>query len=259
MKETKIEWADSTWNPVTGCLHSCEYCYARRIAERFKGGFGVGGIHDLKEPLRIAWRDSDTREVVKGRVEPYPYGFAPTFHRYRLDIPKKRWKEPSTIFVCSMADLFGQWVPVSWIASVMDACREAPQHRYLFLTKNPIRYNELDFLAILPREENFWYGTSATSNVALITMPDRPAGQINTFWSMEPLLQPVDMDAAKGTPDWVILGAETGNRKDKVRPQRGWIDSILDFCDAKGVPVFMKDSLIPIVGEDNMRRDFPWN
>lgn len=35
MDKTKIEWADATWNPVTGCFHSCEYCYARRIAERF--------------------------------------------------------------------------------------------------------------------------------------------------------------------------------------------------------------------------------
>lgn len=37
MDKTKIEWCDSTWNPVTGCLHGCEYCYARQIAERFRG------------------------------------------------------------------------------------------------------------------------------------------------------------------------------------------------------------------------------
>lgn len=36
-RKTKIDWADSTWNPVTGCRHSCEYCYARKIAERFGG------------------------------------------------------------------------------------------------------------------------------------------------------------------------------------------------------------------------------
>lgn len=37
MLKTKIEWCDSTWNPVTGCRHECPYCYARRIAERFSG------------------------------------------------------------------------------------------------------------------------------------------------------------------------------------------------------------------------------
>ena len=35
MNKTKIDWCDSTWNPVTGCLHGCEYCYARGIANRF--------------------------------------------------------------------------------------------------------------------------------------------------------------------------------------------------------------------------------
>lgn len=38
MDKTKIDWCDSTWNPVTGCLHGCEYCYARGIAKRFSGG-----------------------------------------------------------------------------------------------------------------------------------------------------------------------------------------------------------------------------
>lgn len=37
MNRTKIEWATMTWNPVTGCKHGCEYCYARRIARRFGG------------------------------------------------------------------------------------------------------------------------------------------------------------------------------------------------------------------------------
>ena len=37
MQKSNIEWCDSTWNPVTGCKHGCEYCYARRIAARFGG------------------------------------------------------------------------------------------------------------------------------------------------------------------------------------------------------------------------------
>lgn len=251
MDKTKIEWADATWNPVTGCLHGCEYCYARRIAERFNGHFGTGGLHELVEPIR------DKGELGTGRKEPYPYGFAPTLHRYRLNIPE-RWTKPRTIFVCSMADLFGKWVPGKWITDVLDACLKAPQHRYLFLTKNTDRYMELDYMAMLPRAENFWYGTSVTNDKAATPYPGNHEGYINTFWSMEPLLGPVDMSEARGVPGWVILGAETGNRRDKVIPQKAWIDRIVEFCDVHGVPVCMKDSLIPVVGEENMRMDFPW-
>ena len=57
-----------------------------------------------------------------------------------------------------------------------------------------------------------------------------PWANINTFWSMEPLLGPVDMSAAEGLPQWVILGAETGNRADKVTPRREWVDWITQFC-----------------------------
>jgi len=266
MDKTKIEWAEATWNPVTGCLHGCEYCYARRIAERFSY---EGQTLDAPVELQGQWIEDARglpsgchvlREKVKlkdgGRIVPYPFAFAPTLHRYRLDEPE-HWTKPRTIFVCSMADLFGTWVPVKWIVDVLGACRRAPQHRYLFLTKNPDRYRELDYMALLPHEENFWYGTSVTDDEAA-QRPQLMRLDTNTFWSMEPLIASVDMSAAKGCPKWVILGAETGNRRNKVRPRKEWIDSIVDLCDAHSVPVLMKDSLIPIVGAENMRRDFPW-
>ena len=41
MNKTKIEWCDATWNPVVGCKHGCDYCYAKRIAARF-GGYNRG-------------------------------------------------------------------------------------------------------------------------------------------------------------------------------------------------------------------------
>ena len=255
MDNTKIEWADATWNPVTGCLHDCEYCYARRIAERFNGCFGRdGGLHDLAQPVRDEWRDSETREIVTGKIEPYPYAFDPTFHRYRLDIPQ-RWTKPRTIFVCSMADLFGEWVPTRWIIDVLDACAAAPQHRYLFLTKNPQRYVELDRLALLPHGGGFWYGTTAEKGLAA----RQRITQARTFVSIEPIQGPVRIGRRADRPDWVIVGAETGNRAGKIIPRREWIDSITEQCDALGVPVLMKDSLIPIVGAENMRREFPWD
>ena len=131
--KTKIDWVDATWNPVTGCLHGCEYCYARRIAERF-------GTHKKYERPYDPVLDVPIRRV-RTKPEPYPYGFQPTFHKYRLDEPA-RWTKPRNIFVCSMADLFGDWVPDEWIDDVIKATQRALQHRYLFLTKNPERYGE---------------------------------------------------------------------------------------------------------------------
>ena len=217
MNETKIDWAEMSWNPVTGCRHGCPYCYARRTAHRFDAGLedhaSTDGLHVLEEKI-------------KGT--PYPYGFEPTMHRYRLNQPERK-KEGRTVFVCSMADLFGRWVPTEWIRDVVDACQRAPQHRYLFLTKNPARYLELDRVALLPHAENFWYGATVANEDAAAMYP-MPWANINTFWSMEPLLGPVDMSAAEGLPQWVILGAETGNRMDKVKPRREWVDQIAEYA-----------------------------
>ncbi len=182
MNKTKIEWCDATWNPVTGCLYSCEYCYARKMANRFGHGNGEGITHFLGETMSCP---------VVGKqkhVDPYPFGFDPTFHRYLLDKPQ-HWRKPHTIFVCSMADLFGEWVPDEWIEAVFAACEKAPQHRYLFLTKNPRRYVELARNEKLPRNVNMWYGSTVTSN----EMKAFSSLDCNTFVSIEPLLAPVNL------------------------------------------------------------------
>lgn len=97
-----VEWALWTWNPVTGCLHNCPYCYARDIANRFYA--------HLPEGER----------------------FAPVFYPERLSAPSNT-KQPDlnqiddpvrrmglqNVFVCSMADLFGKWVPTEWINAVL--------------------------------------------------------------------------------------------------------------------------------------------
>ena len=253
---TKIDWADTTWNPVTGCLHGCEYCYARRIVKRFNPyEFAEDGrIHAMHQPYRDTWLD-ENGESRKGRIEPYPFGFDPTLHCYKLDEPQK-WKKPRTIFVCSMADLFGDWVPLKWIQEVFEACRKAPQHRYLFLTKAPERYASLAMLWNLPTEDNFWFGSSTPT-------PETPyfsADKSNTFVSIEPLLEPFHyIGAAKPEelPKWIIIGAETGNRKGKIIPKKEWVDEITRYAQGNGIPVFMKESLRAIMGED-FRQEFPW-
>lgn len=268
MNKTKIEWCDSTWNPVTGCLHNCEYCYARGIANRFGGHTGIKiGIElkainntthypfldllpEVKKPMQICAKDKSGKE----RYAPYPYGFTPTLHRYRLDEPTKK-KKTQNIFVCSMADLFGEWVPDTWIEEVFKACEAAPQHRYLFLTKNPKRYLELYEKKLFPYKENYWFGTTITKpSDEFIWVKDTP---YKTFVSIEPILEPFGNLETGQFPDWIIIGAETGNRKSRIVPGKEWIDGIVKQCKEADVPVFMKDSLMPIMGEENMLREFP--
>lgn len=276
-RKTKIDWCDSSWNPVTGCLHGCKYCYARGIAERF--GTLLKGFQPEDEGLTFTPDAPETfyelDEPVRdenGKIEPYPANFYPTLHRYRLDIPA-RWTKPKNIFVCSMADLFGKWVPDEWIKAVMDACYTAPQHRYLFLTKNPDRYYDtIEYLEtdvkVEPGAEypEMWFGASATTNEQLKRAYDTPARWI----SVEPILERIEADLyfmderndsfgyrEFGRWDWVVIGAETGNRVGKVAPKKDWIMEIVDACASYKKPVFMKESLREIMGTD-FRQEFPW-
>ena len=248
MRKTDIEWADMTWNPLTGCYHGCTYCYARKIAERFaskdpmamKEAFDQeGSTMVLEEPY-----------VYNGKFEPYPYGFMPTFHMSRLH-DMERAREPKRVFVCSMADLFGDWVPEWMILAVFGSCKRTPQHKYMFLTKNPERMLEMAYNGDLPKEDNFWYGTSVpTGNEAFFSSDEH-----HCFISMEPLRADPGRFLGSRLPEWVIVGAETGNQIGKIVPKKSWIDHLTE--NLGDVPVMMKNSLVPIVGEDNMRREWP--
>lgn len=264
-RKTKIDWADSSWNPVTGCYHECEYCYARKIADRFEGfdpDENPGTQKIYAEPggkrALLELSNQQLKESASGHVfgAAYPMGFTPTLHRYLLDVPA-RWRRPRNVFVCSMADLFGDWVPDEWIKAVFDSCDAASQHRYLFLTKNPQRYIELAKKGMLP--EQHWYGYSATMEDQLWRFhhaDECPC--INLFVSIEPILEPMRPGFSTHTPaDWVIIGAETGHRKDKVAPEKKWIDDILMECQYSGRPIFMKESLRSLMGDD-FRQEFPW-
>ena len=96
-----------------------------------------------------------------------------------------------------------------------------------------------------------------TDRDVAVAMYPMPGKNINAFWSMEPLLGPVDMREADGLPQWVILGAETGNRADKVAPRREWVDQITEFCAEEKIPVFYKDNLRAYF-QDLPASAFPW-
>jgi protein gp37 len=215
MNKTAIEWCDYSWNPVTGCKHNCLYCYAKKIAERFRGS--------------KAW----------------PQGFDPMFHPERLKEPRKlgtqhynAFPRGSTIFVCSMADLFGDWVPDEWINAVMEAAKATPRHTYIFLTKNPERYLMIPGDHIQP---NFWFGTTITDA--------RDAGErlhwlkrlpnANTFISFEPLLGDpgrLDLTGIKQ----VIIGAQTNP---EIFPRVPAVWNVLDAAEKEQAKIFCKDSL----------------
>jgi len=236
MNPTKIEWCTRTFNPVTGCLHNCEYCYARKFAKRF-GVIGRAEPHDMV-------------------ILPKGFGnFDPTFHKYRLDEPQK-CKKPQNIFVCSMADLFGEWVPDEWIKAVFDACEKAPQHRYLFLTKNPRRYDNLHYKKILPWKAlkfgiNCWFGATVTNGQQARSFWD----DYNFFLSYEPIMG--ELGCIPQTIKWVIAGSETGNRKNKFVPNFHLIEKLVKQCEYQKIPLFMKDSLKGIWGKELIQQ-YPW-
>jgi protein gp37 len=253
MNKTNIEYVDMTWNPVTGCMHDCSYCYARKRAHRFAGydldgqkttHNPYGGPAVLNDPMEIADKFGKRRRAA------FPFGFDPTLHVYRLDEPL-HYHKPRTIFVGSMTDMFGEWVPDDWIERVFDTCRKAPQHRYLFLTKNPSRYMKLIDAGRLPPEH--WYGETQTHD-ELRGLP-KP---YKHFVSVEPLLGETYISPMTRI-GWIIIGAMTGPGTKEHQPRREWIEHICKMADGMRIPIFMKDSLAGIVEEKNMRREFPWS
>lgn len=262
MNKSKIDWCDFTWNPVTGCRRGCAYCYAKKQALRFTGDIRVNitdpQLQAADGPAGKVYTLSHPFKNCRGKTLPFPAGFEPTLHEYRLgDVAKK--KKPASIFVCSMADLFGPWVPDEWIERVFQACKAAPWHHYMFLTKYPERYAALANAGKLPQRNecpNFWYGTTVTKegNRAFT------AGMTyNTFLSIEPISGPLNAGLGSfGGATWIIVGAETGNRKGKITPERDWIRNIMKAATITNIPVLMKDSAeLRAVWGDDLIQDFP--
>lgn len=204
MNKTKIEWCDFTWNPVTGCYHNCEYCYARKVANRFY---------------------------------PKSVGFKPYFWRERLLQPQKVEKA-SRIFVSSMGDLFGKWVPWEWIKAILAAVEINPQHTFQFLTKNPARYQEFN-----PWPANCWLGTTVTNqSEGERRVPEMFKAQARVrFISYEPLLEKIDAGFSSAYIDWAIVGAMTG--PGAIKPHPEWVKGLIDQYLRDETPLFLKNNL----------------
>lgn len=293
---THIEWADATWNPVTGCSvvsPGCTNCYAMRLAgTRLQHHWSRQGLT----------QDSKAGPVWTGEVR---------FNEPWLDQPL-RWKRPRRIFVCAHGDLFHERVPDAWIDRVFAVMALAPQHIFLVLTKraermraylsgkrsigdadicraiNQIPWQMGDRHGCLEMPlPNVWLGVSAEDQ----RRADERIHELRftlaakRFVSLEPLLsginltrlnnvntvatdalrgirvepvtgEPIDGDRPLAPIDWVIVGGESGPGARPMHP--AWARSLRDQCTAAGVPFFMKqmDKKQPIPA-DLLVRNFP--
>jgi len=208
--KSTIEWTEATWNPSTGCdslSPGCENCYAERMAHRLKA---------------------------MGQKK-YSKGFQLTLHPDTLELPL-RWKEPQTIFVNSMSDLFHHEVPLKFIQQVFSTMRLASWHQFQVLTKRSGRL--LAFSDEIDWPSNVWMGVSVESEgySARIDHLRRTGARIK-FLSLEPLLGPLNALDLEGI-DWVIVGGESGPGARPILPE--WVTSIRDQCDQARVAFFFK-------------------
>lgn len=273
MGMTLIEWADRSWNPITGCTaisEGCANCYAARMAKRLGGRFG----YPADEPFRVTW------------------------HPERLEEPLS-WRKPSRVFVCSMGDIFHEDIDTHLIDDILEVIAACPQHIFMMLTKRPQNIErklyetsvehgcrELGGGDYLP---NLWLGVTAENQARaaerIPVLLSIPAGK--HFVSVEPMLGMVDLtkifrptEASLANPcspptwnrwnalsgfrgtedhhgrgagfvgaklDWVIAGPETGPGARPCNPV--WIVDLARQCREAGVAFFDKSKECPIVRE----------
>lgn len=213
-----IEWAQYSWNPITGCLHDCPYCYARDIAnsERMK---------DI-----------------------YPNRFMPTLRPLMLLAPKNQ-KPPKeatndtrfrNVFTGSMADIFGRWVPQEWIEAVLTQVRTSPEWNFLFLTKFPGRMAEFTY------SQNAWLGTTVDLQVR-VAAAEKAFAKVNApvrWLSIEPMLEPLRFKRLD-LFHWVVIGgASSSSKTPSWKPPFIWIYDLVQQAREAGTKIYFKSNLL---------------
>jgi len=212
MATTKIEWTESTWNPITGCTKittGCKFCYAEVMARR----------------LQAMGQDK------------YSNGFELTLHPDTLKEPYT-WKKPKMIFVNSMSDLFHKDIPVDYIQRIFRVMKDNPQHVFQILTKRADVLHYYDSEGWLDWSHNIWMGVtveddSVTRRIDLL----RETGARVKFLSCEPLLSDLpNLNLQK--IDWVIVGGESGRTPRPIKEE--WVMNIQEQCNTQSVAFYFK-------------------
>jgi protein gp37 len=228
-----IEWAAWSWNPITGCMHNCAYCYARDFANRV-----------------------------------LPQRFEPSFIPERLYMPsntkqiKPRWEGDighGNVFTCSMADLFGKWVPQEWIEAILNTITDNPQWTFLLLSKFPIRMAEFEY------PPNVWLGTTvdyqhAVERAEKAFTKIKVSGFGGICWlSCEPMMERLTFDSLDMF-DWVVMGgASKSTQTPEHRPPFDDIVYLYTQARQAGCMVYQKTNLIPGMNDNQRVREYPRN
>jgi len=160
-------------------------------------------------------------------------------------------RRPAVIGVCFTGDLFGKWVPEKAILLVQSRVLLAPQHQFVFLTKNPARYAQFN-----PWPDNAWLGTTITGAETEPSQADRlnalrRARGGHKWLSYEPALGTIKAGEPLEGIEWVVVGGLSGRKPDPAIVARSFRMS--DYADAHNVPVWEKLNL----GVDAKTRELP--
>ena len=216
--KSAIEWTDATWNPIRVGPHQwycekispgCDNCYASMFNRRW-GAPEYPSVGPNERPA--IYLDE------KIRTQPY------------------EWRKPRMIFVCSMTDLFGEWVPDEWILKVMDVMVLAPRHTFQVLTKRPGRMQALLGGVVLP--PHIWVGATIEEDRFSWRADHLRKMAAQVRWiSAEPLLSGLpSLDLTD--IDWLVAGGESGPRH---RPlDLMWVRDLRDRCEDAGTAFFFK-------------------
>jgi len=226
---TSIEWAQWSWNPITGCKHDCPYCYARDIATRFTNLY-KNGFEPSLWPHRI-WAPENTKVPAQASTD----------------------TAFKNVFTGSMADLFGRWVPAEWIRMVIDSVVRNDQWNFLFLTKFPQRVHEFGQMP-----KNAWMGTTVDcqERVANAEKAFAKMGGGIKWLSVEPMLTPLKFKRLD-LFDWVVIGGASRSAQTPAWvPPFDWVADLHEQARAAGCAVYHKDNLG--IGNDIRLKEFPW-
>lgn len=243
-ENTKIEWADHTFNPWVGCTKvgsGCDHCYAEGWAKR------SGQVQWGPGAARRRTAEANWRKPIAWNAEAARQG-----GRYR-------------VFCASLADVFDNEVPAEWRADLAELVLNTPNLYWLIVTKRIGNARKM-LMVMFPHgiPDNVWLGITVVNQAEadrdIPKLLSTPAAV--RFLSMEPLLGAVDLwdylpDPYSGCPrasapavDWVIVGGESGPGARPMHPQ--WARDIRDQCYSSRVPFLFKQWGEWLPGENDM-------